>query len=178
MPGEDQLDCALSHSVHAEPGPVRACLSSPRTQKGASSKHPPMSPLPPWAWGVWGSGSPLHIHTLKRPLDHLACDQQKTASVFQPLRLRRFSHACVFWVTFFPPRIGWRRKRSNMCLQAFSQNFRKSKQCLVWKQRDKSEIKYPKSQALKTTTQSGETKPFIIDFIFICIFLLGRELGR
>ena len=47
-----------------------------------------------------------------------------------------------------------------MCLQAFSQNFRKSIQCLVWKQRDKSEIKYLKSQALKTTTQSGRNQTF------------------
>lgn len=48
-----------------------------------------------------------------------------------------------------------------MCLQAFSQNFRKSIQCLLWKQRDKSEIKYLKNQALKTTTPEG-VKPNLL----------------
>lgn len=64
-----------------------------------------------------------------------------------------------------------------MCLQAFSQNFRKSIQCLVWEQREKSEIKYLDYQTLKDNhPKVSETKPFIIGFFFICIFLLGRQL--
>lgn len=56
LPGEDQLDCALSQClVAAFSSTATACPApGPRQELLLIS---PMSPLPPWAWGVWGSGS-------------------------------------------------------------------------------------------------------------------------
>lgn len=39
-----------------------------------------------------------------------------------------------------------------MCVPTFSQNFRKSVLCLVWRQTDKSEIKYPRESDSTRTT--------------------------
>lgn len=54
-------------------------------------------------------------------------------------------HLSVFWVTFYFT-IVQGRKGSNIYVQAFSQNCRKSIQCLICEQRDKSEIKQLKHQ--------------------------------
>lgn len=105
-----------------------ACLSSPRTQKGASSKHPPQAPCPRGP-GVSGDRelSSAHSH-LKRPRPSWPVISQKLPQCFKPLKITQVFTCLRLQVTFLPQ--NWMEKKSNMCLR-ISQNFRKSKQWLV-----------------------------------------------
>lgn len=73
-----------------------------------------------------------------------------------------FTCLCIFWVTFYFTVVQG-RKGSRICVPAFSQNCRKSIQCLVCKQGDKSEIKQRKRQTPPRSPTVGGPTPSVID---------------
>lgn len=75
-----------------------------------------MPPSPP---GLGGLGS-----RISSPHSSQVCTQQNMAQYFSHWITQAFTGLHIFWVTFLFT-AGQRRKGSDMCLQAFSQNFRK-----------------------------------------------------